>query len=138
MTLALMTTKTSTGLEILPKKMKCKKVGMCADVMTDKEDDLNCTVPDEDATQYSAMDCGDEAALGDIGTGEEGDIIPDVLDVDDDTYAPDATELEIAQEIRFAEYFLENIGGDQSVLAGNLQDKVLRERSVNGWEGIEK
>ncbi|KAG4244271.1 hypothetical protein PC116_g7869 [Phytophthora cactorum] len=75
--------------------------------------ELNCTAPDEDATQY-------------------------VLEVDDDTYAPDATELEITYEIRFGEQFLENIGVEQAVLAGNLQDKVLHEISANGWGDIEQ
>ncbi|KAG3087058.1 hypothetical protein PI125_g18758 [Phytophthora idaei] len=84
------------------------------------------------------MDSGDKAALDDIDTGEEGEIIPDVLEVDNDTYAPDATELKIAHEIRFAEQFLEKIGGEQAVLAGNLQNKVLREMSANGREDIEQ
>ncbi|KAG6945523.1 hypothetical protein JG687_00017249 [Phytophthora cactorum] len=70
------------------------------------------------------MDSGDEAALDDIDTGEEGEIIPDVLEVDNDTYAPDATELVIAHEIRFAEQFLEKIGGEQAVLAGANPDAL--------------
>ncbi|KAG2874921.1 hypothetical protein PC129_g14151 [Phytophthora cactorum] len=114
------------------------QVGTSADVMADKDDDLSCPASDEDAAQYGAMDSGDEAALDDIDTGEEGEIIPDVLEVDNDTYAPDATELVIAHEIRFAEQFLEKIGGEQAVLAGNLQNKVLRKMSANGWEDIEQ
>ncbi|ETN07341.1 hypothetical protein PPTG_13633 [Phytophthora nicotianae INRA-310] len=109
-----------------------------ADVMLDKDDDLNYTAPDENAAQYGAMDSGDEAALDDLDTGEDGEIIPDVLDVDEDTYAPEATELEIANEIQFAEQFLENIGSEEAVLAGNLQDTLLREMSTSGWEDIEQ
>ncbi|KAG3116160.1 hypothetical protein PI125_g4896 [Phytophthora idaei] len=106
--------------------------------MADKDDELNCTAPDEYATQYGEMDSGDEVALDDIDTGEEGEVIPAGLEVDDDTYAPDATELEIAYEIRYGEQFLENIGVEQAVLAGNLQDKVLHEISANSWEDIEQ
>ncbi|OWY91657.1 hypothetical protein PHMEG_00039672, partial [Phytophthora megakarya] len=107
--------------------------------MADNDNELNFTAPGEDATEYGAMESGDEAALDDLDAGEDGEILPDLEnDGNDDTFVGEATEQEIAHEIQFAQHFLERLGGDQAVLAGSLENTVLREMAVTGWDDVDQ
>ncbi|ETI31541.1 hypothetical protein F443_21494 [Phytophthora nicotianae P1569] len=98
------------------------------------------SIHSEAADQYGAIESGDEAEKDDVDAGEydsdqdvEEFCTPEDL-VDD----VDETEAEIAEEVLFAANFLESFGGADEVLAGNLQNIVLRSLSATGWEDVVK
>ncbi|KUF91242.1 ER lumen protein-retaining receptor [Phytophthora nicotianae] len=101
----------------------------------DNEDDFDTL-----GNQYGAIESGDEAEKDDVDAGEydsdqdvEEFCTPEDL-VDD----VDETEAEIAEEVLFAANFLESFGGADEVLAGNLQNIVLRSLLATGWEDVVK
>ncbi|POM58384.1 Hypothetical protein PHPALM_36973 [Phytophthora palmivora] len=109
-------------------------------LLADNNDGLNTVAADEDEDQYGAIGSGDEAEHDDVDTGEyDSDesagarCMPD--DIVDD---PEETKSEVAAEVLFAEQFLESFGGRAKVLAGNLQDAVLRGMAATGWEEVEQ
>ncbi|POM59597.1 hypothetical protein PHPALM_31643 [Phytophthora palmivora] len=109
-------------------------------LLADNNDGLNTVAADEDEDQYGAIGSGDEAEHDDVDTGEyDSDesagarCIPD--DIVDD---PEETKSEVAAEVLFAEQFLESFGGRDEVLAGNLQNAVLRGMAATGWEDVEQ
>ncbi|KAG1710000.1 hypothetical protein DVH05_017009 [Phytophthora capsici] len=90
-----------------------------SELLADNNDDLNAVELTESADQYGAIESGDDAEKDDVDLGEydsdqsvEKCCAPDDL-VDD----VDETEAEIAEEVLFAENFLESFGGADEVLA---------------------
>ncbi|KAG1688596.1 hypothetical protein DVH05_003522 [Phytophthora capsici] len=109
-----------------------------SELLADSGDALNAVVDGDVAAHFGMMESGDEAEKDDIETGEYGsDEDLSVLCIPEDTADdPDPTEQEIAAEVMFAEDFLSQFGGEDAVLAGNLQNDVLREMSASGWEDV--
>ncbi|ETK79775.1 hypothetical protein F441_04597 [Phytophthora nicotianae CJ01A1] len=109
-----------------------------SELLADSGDALNVVADGDMAAHFGMMESGDEAEKDDVETGEYGsDEDPDILCIPEDTADdPDPTEQEIAAEVMFAEDFLSQFGGEDAVLAGNLQNGVLREMSVSGWEDV--
>ncbi|POM79254.1 Hypothetical protein PHPALM_3123 [Phytophthora palmivora] len=94
------------------------------DVMSDRVDDLNLTAPDEDAKDDMFVDDDDaDSFTGDVQ--EIGESIDD-----------DDAEAEVEHEFQFAERFLDDIGGVQEVLTGNLKKEVLKDMAKIGWEDV--
>ncbi|POM69329.1 Hypothetical protein PHPALM_14397 [Phytophthora palmivora] len=69
--------------------------------------------------EYESEDSSDE------------DYVPE--DVVDD---PRETEEEVVAEVCLGENFLEGFGGEDRMLAGNLQGDVLKSMSASGWEDV--
>ncbi|POM71406.1 Hypothetical protein PHPALM_12039, partial [Phytophthora palmivora] len=107
------------------------------DVMSDRVDDLNLTAPDEDSKDFEVMESGDEAAKDDMFVDDDdADIFTgDVQEIGESVDDDDA-EAEVEHEFQFAERFLDDIGGIQEVLAGNLKKEVLKDMAKTGWEDV--
>uniref|UniRef100_H3H8Y9 Uncharacterized protein n=1 Tax=Phytophthora ramorum TaxID=164328 RepID=H3H8Y9_PHYRM len=111
-----------------------------SELLADNNDSLNAVNADENEEQYGAIESGDEAENDDVDTGEyDSDESESVRCMPDDIVDDlDETESEVAEEVFFAEKFLESFGGSDQVLAGNLKDAVLRSMTATGWEDVEQ
>lgn len=111
------------------------------DLLADDDDDLNVTTEGDDPNEYGAMDSGDENCNddadeedSDASDDEAGAAVVHDDAVDDDGSDPSVAQ--VADEIIFAESFLERFGGEDTVLGGSIQPQVLRAMSATGWEDV--
>ncbi|GMF42383.1 unnamed protein product [Phytophthora fragariaefolia] len=102
----------------------------------DEEYGINLTSADENVQDYGVMDSGDEAAKDDMVVDEDGEVLPDDVVDSGETVVDEAVEAEVEHEIQFAQRFLDEIGGEQEVLARNLTKEVLKNMSTTGWEDV--
>ncbi|GMF41547.1 unnamed protein product [Phytophthora fragariaefolia] len=82
------------------------------------------------------MDSGDEAPKDDMVVNEDGEVLPDDVVDSGETVVAEAVEAEVEHEIQFAQQFLDEIGGEQEVLARNLTKDVLNDMSTTVWEDV--
>ncbi|GMF43557.1 unnamed protein product [Phytophthora fragariaefolia] len=97
---------------------------------------INLTSADENVHDYGVMDSGDEAAKDDMVVDEDGEVLPDDVVDGGETVVDEAVEAEVEHKIQFAQRFLDEIGGEQEVLARNLTKEVLKDMSTTGWEDV--
>ncbi|GMF66683.1 unnamed protein product [Phytophthora fragariaefolia] len=106
---------------------------------TTYEYDLKAVGDGEDADEYGAMYSGDDAERINL----------EVEDDDDDRcYAGSRHELEekdaeptaseIAAGVKFPDKCMSTFGGDDAVLASNLENDALREMSESDWKAVDE
>ncbi|KAL3663802.1 hypothetical protein V7S43_011215 [Phytophthora oleae] len=107
-------------------------------LLVDNEDELNATDRNDDPTHYGAIESGDDGEKDDLDFGEDDEDAGGEAVYPSNEDKADLTDNQIAEEVRFAENFLESFGGEEQVLAGNLETDLLREMTAKGWEDVEE
>ncbi|KAE8999009.1 hypothetical protein PR002_g18585 [Phytophthora rubi] len=101
------------------------------DICSDNGDDIN-TDPIGN-NNYDVLDSGDESEeedLSELNVSDSESSASDCIDEDDE-------ELFAKEERHFADKFLESLGGQEKVLAGELIGPALKDLSTTGWDDPE-
>ncbi|ETM99156.1 hypothetical protein PPTG_19009 [Phytophthora nicotianae INRA-310] len=97
------------------------------DLSGNDADDANTYHDDE--RNYQVLDSGDESEEGDLNDLDKSDSeasVSDTIDEDDD-------DVFSTEERHFANHFLEKMGGEDKVLAGEILGPALKEVATTGW-----
>ncbi|ETP06818.1 hypothetical protein F441_16848, partial [Phytophthora nicotianae CJ01A1] len=87
----------------------------------------------DDDCNYQVLDSGDESEEDDLNDldGSDSEVaVVDTVDGDDE-------EAFDNEERHFADHFLESMGGEEQVLAGEILGPALKEYSTTGWHEID-
>ncbi|ETK77208.1 hypothetical protein L915_16520, partial [Phytophthora nicotianae] len=87
----------------------------------------------DDDCNYQVLDSGDaseEDDLNDLDGSDSEVAVVDTVDGDDE-------EAFDNEERHFADHFLESMGGEEQVLAGEILGPALKEYSTTGWHEID-